>query len=123
MYPSVPLGEILTQVRDEIEVEPDGTYRPAGIYSFGRGLFARSPIQGSETKYKKFNRLHEGLLVISRLNGWEGAVDVATERFSGLVVSNEYPTFAIDAARADHGYVRWLSRWEMLWDRMTPKGS
>src|SRR6266511_39439 len=49
--PHVMLSEVLKPVRDEVTVELDHTYRTAGIYSFGRGLFARPPITGADTKY------------------------------------------------------------------------
>jgi type I restriction enzyme, S subunit len=121
--PEVALGELLTIARDEVAVEPDKTYRPAGIYSFGRGLFARPPISGAETKYARFHRLREGQLVLSRLNGWEGAVDVVGPIFEGLVVSQEYPTFDIDAAALDAGYMRWICRWPDFWEALVPRGS
>jgi type I restriction enzyme, S subunit len=121
--PEVPLGELLAIAHDEVAVEPDETYRPAGIYSFGRGLFARPSISGAETKYAKFTRLREGQLVLSRLNGWEGALDVVGPDFHGLVVSQEYPTFDIDPSVLDPRYMRWVCRWPDFWDALVPRGS
>jgi type I restriction enzyme S subunit len=117
-YPLVPLGEVLTLVRDEVRVEPEGTYRPAGIYSFGRGLFARSTLTGSETKYPTLLRLHENQFVYSRLKAWEGALAVVTTEFDGLCVSQEFPTFELDRARVEPSYLGWLCRWEHLWESL-----
>lgn len=69
-YPLVRLAEILCRAQDEVAIQPDATYRTAGIYSFGRGLFERPPITGAETKYRSYFRLHEGQLVYSKLFGW-----------------------------------------------------
>jgi type I restriction enzyme S subunit len=114
-YPLVPLGEVLRLSRDEVRVEPDQTYQTAGIYSFGRGLFARAPITGADTKYTSLFRLHEGQLVLSRLKGWEGAIAVVPAAFDGYCVSQEYPTFEVVGERAEAAYLRWLCRWDRFW--------
>jgi hypothetical protein len=110
-HPKVPLGEVLELVLDEVVVEPLGTYPMAGVYSFGKGLFAREPITGSETSYQKLSRLHEGQFVYSRLFAWEGAVAVVTREFDGLFLSQEFPTFRIDPQRATPEYLTHIARW------------
>ena len=119
----IPLGEILTPAIDEVPLEPDENYRVAGIYSFGRGLFERESILGSETSYTRFVRLHTNQFVVSKLNGWEGAVDVVPPELDGCHVSSEYPAFSIDPQQADPDYVRWIARWPAFWDRLIPRGS
>lgn len=122
-WPRAPLHEILTPDRDEVIVEPDVSYRMAGIYSFGRGVFEREAILGAETSYKSLFRLHEQQFIVSRLNGWEGAVDVVAPHVDGCFVSNEYPTFSVDPAKADPRFVRWLCRWPAFWELLVPRGS
>lgn len=117
------LAEILAPALDEVSLRPDEDYRLAGIYSFGRGLFERETILGAQTSYKTLARLHEDQFVLSKLNGWEGAVDVVTAEVAGCHVSSEYPTFSIDTDRADPGYLRWITRWPSFWDRLIPRGS
>jgi type I restriction enzyme, S subunit len=121
--PLTPLSDVLVLDRDEVHIEPDRTYETAGIYSFGRGLFPRGPILGAETSYKVLFRLHKDQFVISRLNGWEGAVDVVPEALHGSLVSNEYPTFLVRRDRADPNYLKWIARWPGLWERLIPRGS
>lgn len=119
----VLLGEILKLDRREVSLEPDNVYRTAGIYSFGRGLFERERIRGSDTSYPVLYRLEFNHFVISRLNGWEGAVDVVTADLVGCHVSNEYPTFSVDESRALPSYMAWIARWPGFWERLTPRGS
>src|SRR6266508_4846098 len=121
--PRVPIGEALTLSPDPVPVELDRTYDTVGIYSFGRGLFARPPITGAETKYKTLHRLHKDQLVLSRLNGWEGAIAIVPSHFDGMFVSQEYPTFNTDAKHADPRYMSWLCHWPHLWDLLVPRGS
>lgn len=123
MTREVVLGEILVIERDEVTLEPGEYYRTAGIYSFGRGAFERGIVQGADTSYQSLFRLHEDQVVLSRLNGWEGAVDVVDGRLAGCFVSNEYPTFAVDRSRADPAFLRWIVRWPTFWDRLVPRGS
>ena len=120
----VPLGRVLTiDQDDEVLLEPDETYRTAGIYSFGRGVFERQPIRGTDTSYTSLFRIHENQFILSRLNGWEGAVDVVSAELDGCLVSNEYPTFAIDSDLAYPGYLRWITRWSRFWEQLVPRGS
>lgn len=117
-YPHVPLGEVLTRADNDVIVESDQEYVLAGLYSFGRGLFARSTISGSETRYKSLYRLHQGQLVYARLNAWEGAVAVVTPDHQGLYVSQEFPVFNVDLDRALPSYLGWISRWKRFWDAL-----
>jgi type I restriction enzyme S subunit len=103
--PNVTLGEILRQSDDPVKVVGDEKYPIAGVYGFGRGLFAREPISGSQTSYGELNRLHAGTFVISRVKAWEGAVGVVPPELEGYFVSKEFPSYVADAKRAD---VRWL---------------
>lgn len=123
-YPLVPLGSFLRPARDEVVVEPQAMYRTAGIYSFGRGLFARPPLLGAETTYRSFFRLRRGQFVYSRLFAWEGALAVVADHFDGWFVSQEFPTFDVDIGQADAEFVGWLSRWPHVWAALagTTKG-
>ena len=119
----VSLGDVLKIEQDEVLLKPTETYRTAGIYSFGRGIFERQPILGADTSYTSLFRLHENQFVLSRLNGWEGAVDIVSAELDGCLVSNEYPTFTIGSDLAYPGYLRWITRWPRFWERLVPRGS
>lgn len=118
-----PLGKCLTLGRDQVIVTPEQDYKIAGVFSFGKGLIRRPPIKGSETSYATLTMLHEGQLVISKLNAWEGALAVVHEEFDGYYVSPEYPVFDINSHAADPTFIASLATWPGLWDRLTPRGS
>lgn len=101
----VRLGAVLRQSDEAVRVKPDEQYPIAGVYGFGRGLFAREPIFGRDTSYSELNRLREGMFVVSRVKAWEGAVGVVPRELDGYFVSKEFPSFESDATRLD---VRWL---------------
>lgn len=117
------LGEFLIPHADIIDIVPAGAYNTAGILSYGRGLFARPSIQGSETSYKRYNRIHTGQFVYSKLFGWEGALAIVPPEFDGFYMSQEFPTFSVRESRADVSYVKHLARWAGLHDRLRDKGT
>jgi type I restriction enzyme S subunit len=114
---------VLRVAPDIVPVVAEHDYPVAGIYSFGRGLIRRPTIQGSETSYPSLSRIRKGQFVMSKLNGWEGALTVVPEDFDGYYVSPEYPVLDIDENVADPAYIAYLAKWPELWDRLTPRGS
>lgn len=118
-----PLSQVLQEASDFVTVHPETTYATAGILNRGRGLFLRPVISGSETKYSKYNRLHAGQFVYSKLFGWEGSLAVVPDRFEGVHVSHEFPTFNIDPTGADVEYMTHLARWTGLHDALKNSGT
>jgi type I restriction enzyme S subunit len=95
----VSLGEVLLYVDDSHRVEAERTYPNFGIYSFGRGLFKKQPIDGALTSATTLRRVKRGQFVYSRLFAFEGAYGMVTDDYDGFFVSNEYPTFDCDQSR------------------------
>lgn len=110
-----PLGEALKLAVDEVEVSPEETYRIAGVFGQGRGVFARGAISGSETSYKKLHRIHSGSLVMSRLKAFEGAISLVAGDFDGWFLSPEFPTFVAREERATMDYIKHLCSWPDFW--------
>lgn len=121
--PETPLSEFLAPSDDFIQVNPDAIYDTAGVFSYGRGLFARPTIQGSETSYTRYNRIHVGQFVYSKLFGWEGALAVVPPEFDGYYMSHEFPSFTVIESRADVSYVGHLARWPRLHESLRDKGT
>ena len=90
------LSEVVQLVDDSHEVESNRSYPNLGIYSFGRGLFRKPPIDGLATSAKELRRVSAGQFIYSRLFAFEGAYGFVTEEFDGTFVSQEYPTFDCD---------------------------
>lgn len=90
----IPLSDAVDTSGTPVSVQPSERYRIAGVYSFGRGLIDRGWIAGAETSYSTLTRVGTGDIVLSKLNGWEGAIAVVDEQFDGSYVSSEYPVFA-----------------------------
>ena len=87
------LADVIQFVDDSYKVQPDQSYPNLGIYSFGRGLFHKQPIDGLATSAKALRRVRSGQFIYSRLFAFEGAYGWVTPEFDGVFVSQEYPTF------------------------------
>lgn len=110
-----PLADLIQLSLDQVDVDFAGRYPVAGVYSFGRGMFKRGPILGSETSYKTLNRLHVGQLVVSRLKAFEGALAVVPVDLDGWHLSPEFPTFECIDGRLDPAYLGFICRWPKFW--------
>lgn len=110
------LGEGLSAVSSPVAVESTGRYNIAGVFSFGRGLIDRGEISGADTAYKMLNVLRNENVVVSKLNGWEGAVAVVDPSFDGYCVSSEFPVFEVDSKCFDPRYLAGLVRTQLFWD-------
>lgn len=115
---AVPFGEIAVPDKDEVAVEPGASYDIAGVYSFGRGVLRRGPIEGSQTSYRTLHRLHAGQVVMSRLKAWEGAIAVVPESFTGSFVSPEFPTFKVDRASVRPTFLEVVLTSEAFWGEL-----
>jgi len=121
----VALQEVLRPSTGSVQIQPADQYLIAGIYSFGRGLIDRGAIVGADTSYKALTPLSVDDIVVSKLNGWEGAVAVVDERFDGYYVSSEYPTFKADERRLLPSFFDGIARSPRFWEALdsTAKGS
>lgn len=114
----VPFGEVITTCRDAVRLVPDETYATVGILSYGRGLFSRPVVQGRDVSYSTYYRIAADQFVYSKLFAWEGALTVVPRRFHGYFVSQEFPTFTVDAQVALPSYIRLLTTWPTFWERV-----
>jgi len=90
----------LVRLREpNVSVIPEESYRFAGVYCFGRGVFRGDLKQGMEFSYRTLTRLCVGNFIYPKLMAWEGAFGLTPEECAGLVVSPEFPVFEIDETR------------------------
>jgi type I restriction enzyme M protein len=112
------LEDVLRLDFDEVQVEPNRTYPNVGVFSFGRGLFEKPPIDGAATSASRLYRIRSGQLIYSRLFAFEGAYAAVEPRFDGFFVSNEFPTFTLDETRIDIGFLAAYLRSPAVWEEL-----
>lgn len=103
--PRRPVAEIAPLVRRPVEIEVDGIYSELGARSFGRGLFEKPDLRGSDLTWQKLFRIEQGDLVFSNIKAWEGAFAVARHRHHGMVGSHRYLTCVPDGKQVTADFV------------------
>ncbi|TAM84904.1 MAG: restriction endonuclease subunit S [Candidimonas sp.] len=91
-----PMSELLSQRQPDVAVNMATQYRFAGVYSFGRGVFASVVKSGSDFAYDRLSRVRTGDFIYPKLMAWEGALGVVPEECDGMVVSPEFPVFSVN---------------------------
>lgn len=117
-----PLADLLEADCRAVPFEGDKVYDRAGVLNRGRGLFRQTPFVAGETKYDSGYLLQDGMVVLSRLKAFEGAVAVVSKEFDGSVISKEFPTFTPKPG-VDPAYLQGLVSWPGLWDRMAQRST
>lgn len=93
------MSEVVSLRAPDITVDRVARYHFAGVYSFGRGVFSGTVKAGSEFSYERLSTVHAGDFIYPKLMAWEGALGVVPPECDGLVVSPEFPVFAIDTSQ------------------------
>ncbi|MGE3445919.1 MAG: restriction endonuclease subunit S [Acidimicrobiia bacterium] len=104
----VRVGDLLKLHRRAVEVDPSGEYQEVGVRSFGRGIFRKEPIAGTDLGSKRVFRIEPGDLVISNVFAWEGAIAVASEAEEGMIGSHRFMTFRPKDDRTDTAWLAWF---------------
>lgn len=107
-YPTVRVGDVLRLERRRVVIDPMEEYRLIGVYSFGKGIFHRDPVSGSELGDYRFFAIEAGDLVLSNIQSWEGAIGRARPEDSGTIGTNRFLTYVPVSQRIDTAWARWL---------------
>lgn len=112
---TVKLAKVMQPAVDPHTVDASRSYPNLGIYSFGRGVFSKLPIEGSATSASTLYRVRGGQFIYSRLFAFEGAYAVVPQDFDGCFVSNEFPAFDCDLKGVDPRFIGWLFKRPSIW--------
>ena len=93
---NIHLDRLLRLERRPVEVIAESQYAEIGIYSFGRGIFHKTPRTGLEVGNKDLFLIKEGDFILQVTFAWEGAVALASPNEDGMYGSTRFPTFRVD---------------------------
>lgn len=115
VWPKAYLRDLLRPANEPVAVKEEQTYPNFGIYSFGRGLFAKQPINGMQTSAGTLYRVRAGNFIYSRLFAFEGSYGIVDDAFDGHFISNEYPSFDFDRTRLLPGFLKAYFQVPWVW--------
>lgn len=122
-WPLTKLAEVIQPSLDPHTVDASCSYANLGIYSFGRGVFAKAPIEGANTSATTLYRVRGGQFIYSRLFAFEGAYATVPPELDGAYVSNEFPTFDCDPRRVDPRFLQWLFKRPSVWSEIAARST
>jgi hypothetical protein len=117
----IKLQQCMNLVEEPETVAADRQYPNIGIYSFGRGLFLKQPIDGALTSANTLYKIHAHQFIYSRLFAFEGAYGVVPDEYDGFYVSNEYPTFDCSKELLRPSFLATLLRSPAVWRQIAEK--
>jgi type I restriction enzyme, S subunit len=82
-WPKVKFGEVLLPVSRPELVCAEGTYRVLGAHWYGKGLYVKAQLNGSDIQAQRLYRVEIGDFVYNRLFAWKGSFALATDNDSG----------------------------------------
>ena len=92
------LSDLVAMRQPDVTVTGLQRYQFAGVYSFGRGVFASANKMGTEFAYERLSTVRAGDFIYPKLMAWEGALGVVPPECDGMVVSPEFPVFSVNTA-------------------------
>jgi type I restriction enzyme, S subunit len=92
----VPLGSLLTRVKEEVDLQDDVIYKQTTVRLWNKGVILRGEQLGREIKTKRQFRIHSGQLVLSRIDVRNGAIGLVPPELDGAIISNDFWTYEID---------------------------
>lgn len=98
-WPTVSLGELIRLERRPVDVIADHQYQEIGTYSYGRGIFHKTPRSGLEVGNKDLYMMKDGDVILQVTFAWEGAIALCSKAEDGLFGSVRYPTFRVNDER------------------------
>lgn len=110
MSQTISIDQFLTKSDASVPVEPEGRYKQITARLWGKGLSLRGEVRGSEIAAARQLRVKAGQFLISRIDARHGAFGIVPTELDGALVSNDFPSFDIDATRVLPHFFEWYSR-------------
>ncbi len=106
----VPLGEVLTRSKEQIEIDPHEQYKQVTIKLWGQGVVLRDEVAGSQISGGKRFVVRPRQFILSRIDARNGAFGLVPDYLDGAVVSNDFPAFTPDASHVLPSFLGWMSK-------------
>jgi len=109
-FPLVPLGEVLTKSKEQVEINPLQKYQQVTIKLWGRGVVLRDEVVGTEIAGAKRFVVRPQQFILSRIDARNGAFGLVPDFLDGAVVSNDFPAFTPNPSRILPAFLGWMSK-------------
>lgn len=92
-YNNIPIGKVISPHKENVQINPDETYKQVTVRMEHKGILLRGLIKGSEIGSKQF-LANEKDFIISKIDARNGAMGMIPANLHGAVVTNDFPLFS-----------------------------
>lgn len=104
------IGELLTRVKDDVQIDDFTTYGRVTIRMAGKGVTLRDRVPGSEIGTKRQFIARTGQFVLSKIDARNGAFGVLPDECDNAIVTGNFWVFDVDRSQLDSGFFNYLSK-------------
>ena len=104
-WPMVRLGEVLTKSNESVDLKSDETYREVTIKLWGKGVILRRQATGAGMAASRRMVVRQNQFILSRIDARNGAFGLVPASLDGAVVSNDFPSFILNADKLEPAYL------------------
>jgi len=123
MWPMVPLGKVVQQRKEFIEIDDFETYKRCRVQLHAKGVILRDIVEGHKIKTKKQQVCRTGELLVAEIDAKVGGFGIVPEELDGAIVSSHYFLFVINEAVLDRGFLDYFIRTPAFQDQVSAQGS
>ncbi len=103
-------GELLRRIERKVVIDDSTTYACVGVRWYGLGAFVRQDLLGLNIARKQHWVVKAGDILYNKLFAWKGAFAIADESVENCIVSDKFPTYAVNSELLDPSYLRYYFR-------------
>jgi type I restriction enzyme S subunit len=104
-WPTVRLGEVLTQYTEYIETPEPREYRKLSVKLYGKGVVLDAPADGATLKMQRHQLAKAGQVILSEIWGKKGAIGFVPSGGEGALCTSHFFLFDVREDGLDR---RWL---------------
>jgi type I restriction enzyme S subunit len=122
-WPTVALGNVMTQRKDYVEISDLHTYKRCRVQLHAQGIVLRDVVVGAEIKTKKQQVCRAGEFLVAEIDAKVGGFGVVPESLDGAIASSHYFIFALDENVLDRRFLDFYIRTPAFREQVTARGS
>jgi type I restriction enzyme S subunit len=122
-WPLVPLGDVLTQRKEFIQISDSLKYKRCRVQLHAQGIVLRDEVPGIEIKTKAQQVCREDEFLVAEIDAKVGGFGIVPSGLEGAIVSSHYFLFAADPSVLDVRFLDYYIKTAAFRDQVTAQGS
>ena len=122
-WPMVPLGSVIRQRKEFIEIDDFETYKRCRVQLHVKGIVLRDLIEGYKLKTKRQQVCRPGEFLVAEIDAKVGGFGIVPEELDGAIVSSHYFLFVVNETVLDRRFLSYFIRTPDFQSQVSAQGS